>query len=54
MFFSKNDISKGLEVYESTAGAILVDVREADPVPPPLSSTADLHQVRLCGRMRTV
>jgi rhodanese-related sulfurtransferase len=28
MFFSKNDISKGLEVYESTAGAILVDVRE--------------------------
>jgi rhodanese-related sulfurtransferase len=30
MFFSKNDINKGLEVYESTAGAILVDVREAE------------------------
>ena len=28
MLFSKNNISKGLEVYESTAGAILVDVRE--------------------------
>lgn len=30
MLFSKNDINKGIEVYESTAGSILVDVREAD------------------------
>ena len=30
MFFSKNDINKGIEKYCSAPGAILVDVREAE------------------------